>query len=102
MNSTMPAAMPPSRMLMRLLRSTTGPQKRNRRSGFCSGRRLRSASGGALLLLLAAALGKLLAHVLHRVDDADVLLREAPVLLHDLAQVLVHDDVARAWIDRDR
>src|SRR6185436_15304875 len=97
MNSTIPAAMPPSSMLTRLFRSI----KRNRRPGSFPGRR-RSATASSVPLLLATALGQLLAHVLDRVDDADVLLVEAAVLLDDLAQVLVHDDVPGPRIDRDR
>src|SRR5882672_958006 len=96
-NSTMPAAMPPKRMLIRLFRSI----KRNRRPGGFPGRRHYSAASN-VPLLLATTLGQLLAHVLDRGDDADVLLIEAPVLLHDLAQVLVHDDVAGPRVDRNR
>src|SRR6266850_6659221 len=80
MNSTMPAATPPRSML-----ATSMPK--------ITGRSLLGRAGPDLLLL---------AGVLDPVDLADHLLEDASVLHHRFRQILVHDDIARDWIDRDR
>src|SRR5437867_5268688 len=76
MNSTMPAATPPSSMLARSTPKIT-------------------SFGRARPDLL------LLAGVLDPVDLADHLLENAPVLHHRLGQVLVHYDIAGDRIDHD-
>src|SRR5260221_6014069 len=53
-------------------------------------------------LLFATPFLQFLAHVLHGVDGADVLLHQPPAALDDFAQVLVHHDVARRRVDHDR
>src|SRR5215813_3130467 len=84
MNSTMPAATPPSSMLAR-----STPKITNERDARLLGGR--SARPDLLLL----------ARVLDPVDLADDLLVDAAVLHHRLGQVLVHHDVARDRIDHD-
>src|SRR5882762_5849038 len=87
MNSTMPAATPPSTMLARSTPAIMGGMG-GARSPPCS-----STGAGPDLLLLAG--------VLDPVDLADHLLEDAPVLHHRLGQVLVHDDISGDRIDRD-
>src|SRR5258708_12687701 len=53
-------------------------------------------------LLFATPFLQFLAHVLHGVDGADVLLPQPPAAPDHLAQVLVHHDVARRRVDHDR
>src|ERR1700690_796098 len=94
MNSTMPAAAPPRRMPIKSMgRKRPRPAARRRQFGH---------SRYEARLLAAPADLELLAHVLHRGDEAEALLVQPAVLLHQLAQILVHDDVARRRIDHDR
>src|SRR5690348_9413411 len=89
MNSTIPEARPPSRMLA--IRTMSSMEKKpppvRQRAAACSRWEAPDA-------LLALPFLELLAHVLHRVDGADVLLHQPPAGFHHLAQVLVHHDVA--------
>src|SRR3990172_8644813 len=106
MNSTMPAARPPRAMLIRSIgwtsrRARRAPEKSRRPWAGCGRRLLRRGSGGPALLAAPTDL-ELLALVLHGLGRADRLLIEAPVLHGQLAQILVHDHVARHRVDHDR
>src|SRR5262245_6807818 len=110
MNSTIPAATPPSSMLTtstpKIMRGCDGgrqlpkppPAEDGRRRVTCRRRRVavsESLRGARADLLL-------LARVLDPVDLADDLLVDAAVLQDRLRQILVHDDVARDRSEHDR
>src|SRR5262245_31698591 len=117
MNSTMPAASPPSSMLATSIPKITlapRPKMHSRRTPFARTGRFpdphvqamdgeaafaasrMSATSGARRNLLR------LAGILHVVDLADHLLGEAAILHDYLGEVLVHDNVARVGVDHDR
>src|SRR4051812_31317712 len=109
MNSTMPAAIPPSSMRATSMpKITPAPASQTARP---TAPRPRARGGGAVTRVRRNARAPsarragadllLLAGVLHGFDLAEILLPQLAVLHHDFREIFVHYDIAGSGIDRD-